>query len=86
MTKHDGYFHLLMTATLLGGFLFMSTAGESVWRSANKGVSPCFGLSVHMPRFTCLVMVLLLMTTCKLLSNLQPCTFDMARLTSESLL
>ena len=39
MTKHDGYFHLLMTATVLGGFLFMSTAGESVWRTANKGVN-----------------------------------------------
>lgn len=39
MTKHDGYFHLLMTATVLGGFLFMGTAGESVWRNANKGVT-----------------------------------------------
>lgn len=39
MTKHDGHFHLLMTAALLGGFLFMSTAGESFWRNANKGVS-----------------------------------------------
>lgn len=38
MTKHDGYFHMLMAGVCLGGFLFMSTAGESMWRSANKGV------------------------------------------------
>lgn len=38
MTKYDGYFHLLMGGALVGGILFMGTAGEAMWASINKGV------------------------------------------------
>lgn len=37
MTKHDGYFHMLLAGTLVGGMLFMATAGETMWNSLNKG-------------------------------------------------
>ncbi|KAL3133238.1 hypothetical protein ABBQ38_007124 [Trebouxia sp. C0009 RCD-2024] len=37
MTKHDAYFHLLLGGVLVGGFLFMGTAGEAMWASMNKG-------------------------------------------------
>lgn len=39
MTKYDGYFHLLMGGALVGGILFMGTAGEAMWASMNKGVN-----------------------------------------------
>jgi len=38
MTRVDGYFHLLLAGALVGGLLFMNTAGESMWNSMNKGV------------------------------------------------
>ena len=41
MTRYDGYFHLLMGGALVGGILFMGTAGEAMWNSINKGVPPC---------------------------------------------
>lgn len=37
MTRVDGYFHLLLAGALVGGLLFMNTAGESMWNSMNKG-------------------------------------------------
>lgn len=37
MTKYDGYFHLLMGGALVGGILFMGTAGEAMWNTINKG-------------------------------------------------
>lgn len=40
MTKYDGYFHLLMGGALVGGILFMGTAGEAMWNTINKGVLP----------------------------------------------
>lgn len=38
MTRYDAYFHLLLAGALVGGLLFMNTAGEAVWNSLNKGV------------------------------------------------
>ncbi len=38
MTRVDGYFHLLLAGALVGGLLFMNTAGESMWNNMNKGV------------------------------------------------
>lgn len=48
MTKHDAYFHLLLGGVLVGGFLFMGTAGEAMWASMNKGVI-ARGLLYHHP-------------------------------------
>ena len=39
MTRYDAYFHLLLGGALVGGLLFMNTAGETLWNSRNKGVS-----------------------------------------------
>ena len=42
MTRHDGYFHVLMAGTAIAGFLLMNSAGESLWDYLNRGVSqPC---------------------------------------------
>ena len=38
MTRYDAYFHMLLAGALVGGLLFMNTAGESAWNSLNKGV------------------------------------------------
>lgn len=39
MTKYDAYFHVLMAGALVGGLLFMNTAGEAMWGYVNQGVS-----------------------------------------------
>ena len=39
MTRHDGYFHVLMAGTAIAGFLLMNSAGESLWDYLNRGVS-----------------------------------------------
>lgn len=53
MTKYDAYFHLLLGGVVVGGFLFMGTAGEAMWASMNRGVTAHVSLC-QCPLSTCI--------------------------------